>query len=319
MIGEIETLVLKNERRVTKMKAYRSIVLFLAVLILFSLTGCGGGGGGGDSSGSSNSTAQPTVSSTSPANNATGVAVNSAITATFSKAMDSSTINASTFTLSGGVTGTVTYDSATNTATFTPSSSLANSTTYTATITTGVKDSAGNAMASNYTWSFTTAASSSFTPTAGKWSGSNIQFNVSSDGSKITASGSSVVYNGKSYALIMGPVSTSGGACTGTATTYLASDISINALSFNYSSSYWTINGQFNSSGSSSGTYSYSKYESSCGGTLRGSGSWSASPATSKSYETSETIPDNSSSAKYEYKYDPVTGDLVEVIKYTYE
>jgi Protein of unknown function (DUF1566)/Bacterial Ig-like domain len=55
------------------------------------------------------------------------------------------------------VTGTVDYSG--TTATFTPSGNLAYSTTYTATIaggTTGVKDAAGNALASNYTWSFTT-------------------------------------------------------------------------------------------------------------------------------------------------------------------
>lgn len=98
----------------------------------------------------------PIVSSTSPASGATSVAVNTTITATFSEAMDSSTITTSTFTLSGGVTGTVSYDSSTKTATFTPSSNLSYSTTYTATITTGVKDSAGNNMAVNYTWSFTT-------------------------------------------------------------------------------------------------------------------------------------------------------------------
>ncbi len=99
-------------------------------------------------------TTPPTVSSTSPANNATDVAVNTAITATFSEAMDVSTLTSATFTLNNGVTGTVTYSG--TTATFTPTGNLAYSTTYTATITTGVKDAAGNAMAAAYTWIFTT-------------------------------------------------------------------------------------------------------------------------------------------------------------------
>jgi M6 family metalloprotease-like protein len=103
-----------------------------------------------------NNTAPPTVSSTSPASGATDVAITTFITATFSKAMDSSTISASTFSLSGGITGTVSYDNSTKTATFTPSSNLSYSTPYTATITTGVKDSAGNTMDANYAWSFVT-------------------------------------------------------------------------------------------------------------------------------------------------------------------
>jgi hypothetical protein len=100
-------------------------------------------------------TTPPSVTSINPAGNATGVSVSTSITATFSEAMDSSTITTSTFTVSG-VSGTVTYSG--NTATFTPSGNLAYNTTYTATITTGVRDLAGNAMASNYTWSFTTAS-----------------------------------------------------------------------------------------------------------------------------------------------------------------
>ena len=98
----------------------------------------------------------PTVTTTSPANNATGVAVNAAVTATFSENMSASTVTNSTFSLNNGVTGAVTYNG--TTATFTPSANLAYSTTYTATITTGVKDAAGNAMASNRVWTFTTQA-----------------------------------------------------------------------------------------------------------------------------------------------------------------
>lgn len=99
----------------------------------------------------------PTVYSTSPLNNATNVAVNSAIAATFSEAMDAKTITTGTFTLSGPsgpVSGTVTYSGFT--ATFTPSADLQHLTTYAATITTGVKDLGGSAMKANYTWSFTT-------------------------------------------------------------------------------------------------------------------------------------------------------------------
>jgi hypothetical protein len=105
-------------------------------------------------------TTAPTVSSTTPANAATGVALNQKIAATFSEAMDPLTITTATFTMAGPgatpVAGTVTYAGVT--ATFAPTSALAASTTFTATITTGAKDLAGNALASNFVWTFTTGA-----------------------------------------------------------------------------------------------------------------------------------------------------------------
>ncbi len=104
----------------------------------------------------------PTVTSTSPAKNATGVAVDATVSATFSEPMDAATITTSTFTLvdNGGttLTGAVTYDDQTRTATLTPSDPLLEGTVYTATITTGVTDAYGNALAGDYTWSFTSVA-----------------------------------------------------------------------------------------------------------------------------------------------------------------
>jgi hypothetical protein len=102
-------------------------------------------------------TTPPTVTSTSPASGTTGVAVNTAVTATFSEAMNASTITTSSFTL-GGVSGSVSYNSGTNTATFTPSANLAYSTTYTATLSTAITDAVGNPLASAYSWNFTTAS-----------------------------------------------------------------------------------------------------------------------------------------------------------------
>jgi len=100
----------------------------------------------------------PAVASRTPSSGATDVPVGSAITATFNTAMNASTITASTFTLSNGVTGTVAYDPSTLATTFTPSVPLAYNTTYAATITTGAEDSAGQGLSQAYTWSFTTAA-----------------------------------------------------------------------------------------------------------------------------------------------------------------
>jgi hypothetical protein len=133
---------------------------FLILMLCGVMAGCGGGGGdGGGGGGTPPDTTTPTVSSTTPPDGATEVAVNTTVSATFSEAMDPATVSTTTFTLSGSggaVSGTVSYSGAT--ATFTPSASLTDATTYTATITTGAKDAAGNALSSNYTWSFTTAA-----------------------------------------------------------------------------------------------------------------------------------------------------------------
>jgi Ice-binding-like/Bacterial Ig-like domain len=98
----------------------------------------------------------PTVISVTPPNGAVGVCPNIVVTATFSEAMNPVTINTTTFTVAG-VTGTVTLDGTGKIAAFTPSSNLALNQTYIATITTGAQDGAGNALAANYVWSFTTA------------------------------------------------------------------------------------------------------------------------------------------------------------------
>jgi hypothetical protein len=101
----------------------------------------------------------PTVLSTDPADLATGVATTAVITATFSQAMNSLTITATTFNVTSGATtvlGTLTYNSTTRVATFTPTGVLAASTTFIARITTGVKDVNGNAMAADKVWTFTT-------------------------------------------------------------------------------------------------------------------------------------------------------------------
>ena len=110
----------------------------------------------------------PTVISVVPVNGGTSVPINQALTATFSEAMNPATINAATFTLTGpggvGVTGAVTYVDAGSVATFTPAANLASSTVYTATITTGTTDLAGDALANNFIWTFTTAAAPDTTP-----------------------------------------------------------------------------------------------------------------------------------------------------------
>jgi hypothetical protein len=107
----------------------------------------------------------PTVVSVIPASGANGVCPNTTVTATFSKAMNPSSINATTFTVTPAVAGTITHDTTDTIFVFTPLSSLALSTTYTATITTGARDQFGNALASNLVWTFTTGANPCQAPT----------------------------------------------------------------------------------------------------------------------------------------------------------
>jgi hypothetical protein len=134
--------------------------------------------------GSSADTTAPTIGSTSPSDTATGIATNAALSATFSEVMDPTTITSSTFTLTGPgatpVAGTVTYSG--TTAVFQPTSALAPNTEYLATITTGVKDLAGNPMASNYAWTFTTGSSADATaPTIGSTNPANGAVDVAGD------------------------------------------------------------------------------------------------------------------------------------------
>lgn len=135
-----------------------SAITLTALVTAFSYVGCGGGGGSSSgSSASTTDTVAPTVASTGPVASATNVAFKTVITATFSEAMQVASISSTTFTLSnalGSVSGTVTCAGAA--ITFTPSIALMGGTVYTATVTTGAKDSAGNALAADYAWSFTT-------------------------------------------------------------------------------------------------------------------------------------------------------------------
>jgi Big-like domain-containing protein len=92
------------------------------------------------------------------------------VTATFTEEMRAASVSAATVKLvkageTVAVPAAVTYNPATNKATLNPSASLAKGTNYTATVSTGVKDLAGNALDQNptleddqpKTWSFTTA------------------------------------------------------------------------------------------------------------------------------------------------------------------
>ncbi len=112
-------------------------------------------------------TTPPTVVSTIPQSGQTNVNPHKSIYATFSENLDPATVNASTFlvTQAGNpVAGTVTYNAATRQAIFTPSTYLSPYKGHTAQLTTGITDLAGNALAADYVWSFTTGARDTTAP-----------------------------------------------------------------------------------------------------------------------------------------------------------
>lgn len=99
----------------------------------------------------------PKVVFTAPVNGSTAVPVNQKASVAFNEDMDTATLNTATFTVKQGstpVSGTVT--STDTTETFTPARQFEKDKTYTATVTTGAKDLAGNRVANNYQWEFTT-------------------------------------------------------------------------------------------------------------------------------------------------------------------
>lgn len=102
----------------------------------------------------------PIVIATSPVDGAFSVSLSQTIKATFNKEMNPTTINANTFTVTANgapIAGTISYTGVE--ATFDPTASLLANTIYTATISTQVKDEAGNALQTNYVWMFTTGIS----------------------------------------------------------------------------------------------------------------------------------------------------------------
>ncbi len=110
----------------------------------------------------------PSIAARTPATGATDVALANPVTVTFSESMSAATINSSTIELrnpaNAVVPASVTYNASTFTATLTPGAWLSPNSTYTVTVKGGaadprVKDSAGNALAANAVWTFSTTAS----------------------------------------------------------------------------------------------------------------------------------------------------------------
>ncbi|MGC1107787.1 MAG: Ig-like domain-containing protein [Candidatus Acidiferrales bacterium] len=197
----------------------RSVTVRMIWVLAFLLTGLAAGCGREQAP-----VLVPAVTATVPANGATGVALNGTVSADFNLTMDATTINTTTFTLTGpggtAVLGTVSY--AGTTATFTPTASLAVNTMYTATITTGAQTPTGQALAANYVWTFSTASQPFVTSTNPANTAAQVPINQ-----KIVATFSEPM----SAATIIAPgtftVAAGGSAVPGTVTYDPASDTAI--------------------------------------------------------------------------------------------
>ncbi len=153
-----------------KTKAFTKLIT-LGLLGLVVAAGCSGKNGSTGTTGpagtqgtqGSEGPANPTVSWVMPVQGATGVYTDSVIKVGFSKPMDPSTINASTFSVSTGgipVTGTMSYNPGSQTAFFNPNVPLYQFGFYSATLTTGIKDTSGNPITASYVWMFLAGGSS---------------------------------------------------------------------------------------------------------------------------------------------------------------
>lgn len=134
--------------------------MFVGMLVV-ALAACGEGSGqdfltplnGGG--GTSGDTVAPTVVATNPADGATSVPRTATVSVTFSENVDSASVTNAAFSLDNGVTGTIVVNGAV--ATLTPTPALPALTTIHGTLSTAIKDRAGNPLAAPVTFQFTTA------------------------------------------------------------------------------------------------------------------------------------------------------------------
>jgi hypothetical protein len=162
-----EPKMLRNMMLKNQVKVGVAVVVALGVL-----WGCGSGGGGDTSSPAASvptgggggtvggGTGTFTVASATPASGASNVGVAAPMSVTFARAVDCTTVTASSLSVAG-VTGTVSCSGAT--AVLSHTAPLAYATSYTVQLGAGVKDTTGTALSGTRSWSFTTASA----PTAG--------------------------------------------------------------------------------------------------------------------------------------------------------
>lgn len=208
---------------------------FMALLLSGLAVGCGGGDPGQDEilGGGGNVVVAPTVTAVAPSVDATGVAVNSNVTAAFSKDMDPATISTTTFTVAcpdgSPRAGTVSFVEESRVATFNPTDDLPAETVCTATITTGAEDTNGTPLDSDFVWTFKTGLAPDTTrprvtltvPEDGETgveTNSAVTATFTEDMEPTTITGSSFTLTGPGSTAIAGSVTYAVGARTATFT-----------------------------------------------------------------------------------------------------
>lgn len=130
----------------------RLIVLFIFVGLFVVFASCGSEG-----TNPVRDTIPPQILVTSPSDNTSDVLLENSVSATFSEVIDNATVSATTFQLTRDVRDVPSVISCTGaTVTLIPSEPLSLLSAYTVTAKTGIKDTSGNGLAGEYTWSFTT-------------------------------------------------------------------------------------------------------------------------------------------------------------------
>jgi hypothetical protein len=152
------------------------------------------------------------------------------------------------------------------------------------------------------------------------WSGSQIQFHVSADGTEITQTGSTLKFTTADdeeaeVALIFGPIDFYNvGSCSHfTMTLSLQKPISITDNRFIWYDHALILTGEFISSSQSKGTYFYSQFDEYCGATATAEGNWEALKSS-----TRKALRSRRSSGQLIEQFDPQTG-ITRVIEYHFE
>ncbi|MEO6279723.1 Ig-like domain-containing protein [Roseateles sp.] len=149
-------------------------------------------------------TSAPTVTAISPQDASTAICLGKSVSATFSEPMNPASLNTATYTVTDGgvaVAGTVSYDAASQIATFKPTAAagFAANRSFVVTIVSGaagVKDLAGNPLASNRNWDFTTSALACGATTSPVDLGLAASFGAFGGGAGVTNQGINTVVGG---------------------------------------------------------------------------------------------------------------------------